>query len=305
MSKIAQPDSFNYYYNRLKKFTLLRAYDRFGLDVSFLYDPNNVLDTQKKQKQEDWLDSVPIAEIAHEIDKRIDGIKGKYLEDSLNDSFQIGDGMDELLIKLRQQPELGVPLYGNLINTVTKGARLSKFYLRSAPSGYGKSRLMMADACNIACNEIYHEQFGWIKNGSKQPTLFINTELSKDEVQTLPLAFLSNVNEERILNFFPYLEGEEERVNKAKDILKDSPLWIENLPDFSMQEVENAIKKNIREHDVSYIFFDYIHVSPKILAEITKQSGGVKLREDNILFMLSAKLKDIANKYGVFIMSGT
>ena len=42
-------DSFDYYYNRLKKFTLLRAYDNIGLDVSFLYDPDNILDGKKKQ----------------------------------------------------------------------------------------------------------------------------------------------------------------------------------------------------------------------------------------------------------------
>ena len=43
----------------------------------------------------------------------------------------------------------------------------------------------------------------------------------------------------------------------------------------------------------------------KILEEITRRSGGVKLREDNILFMLSTKLKDICNQYGIFIMSAT
>ena len=43
----------------------------------------------------------------------------------------------------------------------------------------------------------------------------------------------------------------------------------------------------------------------KILEEVTKRSGGVKLREDNILFMLSTKLKDICNKYSIFIMTAT
>lgn len=43
----------------------------------------------------------------------------------------------------------------------------------------------------------------------------------------------------------------------------------------------------------------------KILEEITRRSGGVKLREDNILFMLSTRLKDICNQYGIFILSST
>lgn len=40
------------------------------------------------------------------------------------------------------------------------------------------------------------------------------------------------------------------------------------------------------------------------MEEIQKKSG-VNLREDNILFILSNKLKDICNTYGVFIESAT
>lgn len=118
------------------------------------------------------------------------------------------------------------------------------------------------------------------------------------------LAFLSNVNEEHILNG-EYEGDEEERVIKAAEILSKAPLYVEELPDFSLKDVEDKIKRNLRERDIKYVFHDYIHTSLKILEEITKRSGGVKLREDNILFMLSTKLKDICNQYGVFIMSAT
>lgn len=50
---------------------------------------------------------------------------------------------------------------------------------------------------------------------------------------------------------------------------------------------------------------DYIHTSLKILEEITRRTGGVKLREDNILFMISIRLKDLCNELGIFIMSAT
>ena len=50
---------------------------------------------------------------------------------------------------------------------------------------------------------------------------------------------------------------------------------------------------------------DYIHTSLKILEEITRRSGGIRLREDNILFMLSTRLKDICNQYGIFILTAT
>ena len=300
----AMPSTFDYYYSRLKKMSLLRAYDNYGVDVSFIYDPDNILDAKKKQLQEDFIDNATLEEIARKVDDRIDAIRSEYVDDVFGDAYQAGDGVIELIERLKKYPEVGVPLYGPLINTVTRGARLKKFYLRSAPTGVGKSRTMVADACYIACNWIYDDVFGWIKNGVCQPTLYITTEQEKEEIQTMMLAFLSAVNEEHILNG-TYEGDEEERVLRAAQILSEAPLYIEVLPDFSLQDIEDKIKKNIRDHDVKYVFHDYIHTSLKILEEITKRSGGVKLREDNILFMLSIRLKDLCNQYGIFIMSAT
>lgn len=304
VSENATSASFDYYYNRLKKMTLLRAYDNYGIDVSFIYDPDNILDTKKKQQQEEYLDNATLEQIADKIDGRLDEIRLQYVNGSFGEASQAGDGIFDLINDLKAHPEVGVPLYGPLINTVTRGARLKKFYLRSAPTGVGKSRSMIADACYIACNRIYDETFGWIKNGTSEPTLYITTEQELGEIQTMMLAFLSNVNEEHILNG-KYEGDEEDRVLEAARILAESPLYIEELPDFSLQDVEDKIKKNIRDHDVKYVFHDYIHTSLKILEEITRRSGGVKLREDTILFMLSIRLKDICNQLGVFIMSAT
>ena len=304
VSETCLPEAFDYYYSRLKKFTLLRAYDAYGVDVSDVYDADNILDTKKKQIQEDLLDNSTLEQIADKIDNKIEMIRLKYVDDVGGEAIQAGEGIIELIDSLKEHPEVGTPLYGPLINTVTRGARLKKFYLRSAPTGVGKSRTMIADACYIACNEIYDERFGWIHNGTKEPTLYIATEQEKSEIQTMMLAFLSGVNEEHILNG-TYERDEEERVRKAAQILTESPLYIEELPDFSLKDIEDRIKKNIRDHDVKYVFHDYIHTSLKILEEITRRSGGVKLREDNILFMLSIRLKDICNQYGIFIMSAT
>ena len=299
----AQVSSFDYYYNRMKKMTLLRAFDNYGIDVSDIYDPD-LLDIKKKQLQEDQLDNSTLEAIAEKVQNKIDQIRATYVDDEWGEAYQAADGIEELILDLEKNPEVGVPLYGPLINTITRGARLKKFYLRSAPTGTGKTRTMIADACYIACNRIYDDVFGWIKNGVAEPTLYITTEQELGEVQTMMLAFLSNVDEEHILNG-KYVGDERERVFAAKDVLKNSPLYIEVLPDFSLQDVENKIKKNIRDHDVKYVAFDYIHTSLKILEEITRRAGGVKLREDNVLFMLSIRLKDICNKYGIFILSST
>jgi replicative DNA helicase len=165
---------------------------------------------------------------------------------------------------------------------------------------------MIADACNIACDEIYNLQTDqWVKNGIKQPSLFITTELDIQEVTTMALAFLSGVNEEHIIKNKYMGFGEKERVFKAAEILSRSPLFIEEMPNFTMKDIENCIKRNIRVHGVQYIFYDYLHSSLGILSEVAQATRGTKLREDNILFMLSVKLKDIANQFGVFVMTST
>ena len=301
---IADLSKFDYYYGRMKKMTLLRFYDNSGIDVRDLYDPDNILDIKKKQIQEDWLDNSSLEEIAQKIDDKIEMIKSTCVDNSFGKARHASEGIRGLIDRLKETPEVGVPLYGPLINTVTRGARLKKFYLRSAPTGCGKSRSMIADACNISCNEIYDEQLGWIKNGNAEPTLYITTEQELEEVQTMMLAFLSNVNEDKILNG-KYENDEEERVIRAAEILERSPLYVEELPDFSLRDIESTIKRNVRDNQVKYVFHDYIHTSLKILEEITKRSGGVKLREDNILFMISIRLKDLCNELGIFIMSAT
>ena len=301
---IADLSKFDYYYGRMKKMTLLRFYDNSGIDVRDLYDPDNILDIKKKQIQEDWLDNSSLEMIAQKIDDKIEMIKSTCVDNSFGKARHASEGIRGLIDRLKETPEVGVPLYGPLINTVTRGARLKKFYLRSAPTGCGKSRSMIADACNISCNEIYDEQLGWIKNGNAEPTLYITTEQELEEVQTMMLAFLSNVNEDKILNG-KYENDEEERVIRAAEILERSPLYVEELPDFSLRDIESTIKRNVRDNQVKYVFHDYIHTSLKILEEITKRSGGVKLREDNILFMISIRLKDLCNELGIFIMSAT
>lgn len=167
------------------------------------------------------------------------------------------------------------------------------------------TRTMVADATSIACDEIYDSaQKKWIKNGTREPAILITTEQEKEEIQTMVLAFLSEVNEEHIVTGNYYL-GEWERVVYAAKVLQRCPLYIQQLPDFSLEDIENTIKRGIRDYKCRYIFFDYLHSSMKILGEISSKAGVKGLREDNILFMISTRLKDLCNEYGVFILTST
>lgn len=160
VSENADLATFNYHYNRLKKFTLLRVYDDFGIDVSDIYDPDNILDMRKKQAQEEYIDNSTLEDLAIKIETRIDEIRSKYVDNESDESVQASVGIYDLIEKFKNNPEVGVPLYGPLINTVTRGARLKKFYLRSAASGTGKA---------IPNDTLIPTPIGWRKVGEIRP----------------------------------------------------------------------------------------------------------------------------------------
>ena len=91
VASTAMPEAFDYYYSRLKKFSLLRAYDNYGVDVTDIYDADNILDTHKKQQQEDLLDNSTLEQIADKVESKIEAIRLKYVDDVFGEAVQAGD----------------------------------------------------------------------------------------------------------------------------------------------------------------------------------------------------------------------
>ena len=82
--------TFEYYYNRMKKFTLLRMYhEKCGMDLSSIYDIDNILNVKKKQLQEDWLDNTSLEDCIIVANYAIDAIKA-------------GVGVKEITIAMRR-----------------------------------------------------------------------------------------------------------------------------------------------------------------------------------------------------------
>lgn len=298
----AQITTFDYYYKRMKKMTLFREYAKVGMDLKWLYDNDNILDIKKKQTQEDFIDNHSLDELAEIIDNKITEVRIKCCTEYINQAASAGQDILSIIESYKNAPGYGISFYGRYINTITEGAQLGQMYIRSAATNVGKSRSMIADACTFAFNERW-ENGEWIKfNREEEPTLFISTEQDREQISRMCLSFLSGVNEDHIKHY-EYIEGEYERVLHAAEILQRNTLIIEHIADFSLKDIESSIKSNINKYGVRYVCFDYIHSSMKILNEISSSIKG--LREDNILFLLSAKLRDIADVYQIFILTAT
>ena len=301
--EIAEPDNFPYYYERVKKFTCLRFLESHGVDTRIIYD-YSAGDPNEQEKEINKLDNMSLKEIIDYVDSYVIGELKLKFESNIDDAAQLaGRGMEELKESFKEAPEFGLPMQSPFLTTVARGARLKKLYIRSSSSGSGKSRTAIADLCGFSIPWFYDtNENKWNYTGNSEPSVFISTELEIPEVQTMIQAFVSGVNESHILDG-KYDEGEEERVDKAIEYIKSSPLYIDFIPDFNIQTIENRIKKWCREKGAKYFVFDYIHMSASLISEVASASRGMKVREDQILFLFSDKLKNLANQLDIFILT--
>jgi replicative DNA helicase len=299
----ANPKTYKSNYWRLKKFAMLRDYVNVGIDVTSIYD-YRLTDLKQQEEQMKKLDKMTIDQIIEHFSIKFLDLRAKWAIGDKRKSFMAGDGLDGILDRLKQEPEMGYPFKNGFYNAIFRGMRPKKFMLRSAGTGVGKTRLSLADMCNAAVDEIWdYNAKIYVKNGPSEPVLFISTELEQEELQTGMLAYVSGVDEDVVKNG-RYSKEIEDRLLYAIEIIKRAPIYAEYIDDFSISDIETIIEQHIIEHGVKYVAFDYIQMVPK-LARTMQEAFAGSLREDQILVQLSAALKLLANKYEVYIVSAT
>lgn len=301
--ELSKEDNFDYYYQRLKKFSLIREMDSLGFGIKEIYD-DSIVNPKEREEMIKRFDRLSVLDILMFYETKMIEVKDKFESNTEAKGIQAGEGIDELLDKLEESPEIGVPLNSEFLTTIFRGSRKKKYYIRSSYSGGGKTRNMIADACRISAIELYDlENKKWVKNDFNERSVVISTEMTFDELQLPCISYISGVEEDKISTNILNRE-EKERVRYASEILKKSNIWLEHLPDFNVRDIERTIEKNIIKNQVEYVYFDYIHSSVSIFSQYSKQSG-IALREDQVLLLMSNKLKDICNKYDVYLMTAT
>lgn len=286
-------------YNSLKKYTLFSSLREAGIETLDLYNPTD--DPLKIQQSLDKIDKMTYKDIIEHYQGKLAAIEDKYENFIEKSGIEAGEGLEELLQSFKEQPETGLPLEGDIYSTMARGARTKKVYLNSASSGVGKSRSAAGCAAKLGFPYYYDEEKeDWIQTGLGVPVLFITTELEHNEVQTMFLSYISGVNEEKILsNRYDSIE-ERERVEKAVEIMENTHnVYIEVIPSPSIESVAAKIRLYALQKGVSYVFYDYIHVSTATYT--TKKD----MRDDVWLMLFVDKLKQLANELDIFISTAT
>lgn len=301
-SEIAELGNFRYYYDKLKKMSLLRSLEGSGFDVSPWYIGESY-DISKRQELELQLERATIQDIIQSYTGRIAEIETEFVN---RESFHFGpasEGIADLVAQLKLQPEIGLKLQGEIFTTVTRGARKAKLYLASGRSGMGKSRYAVGQACQLAYPIKWNlQKEKWEITGHSSRSLLITTELETPEIQTMVLAFLSGINEENILNGM-YTPKEEERIRQAMELMEyySDNLLIYHMPDPNTVQLNSNIRRLVITKKIRNVFYDYVHTSSQLLTEFS----GMRIREDVALLLLTTTLKNLANELDVFMWSGT
>lgn len=276
---ISAAENFDYYYTKLKKYNLLNDLNRSGFNISDFY-PEEILDKDYNKKM-DRFEEMSIQDIFNEVKLKISSIEANYETQGTIKESKANLGIKELLAKIQAAPDIGCPLQGKIYNTAVRGARLGKYYVRSADSGVGKSRSMVGDACGIAYPFRYNQSIEqWEYYGAREKVLYIGTEQEKEEIQTMILAYLTGINEEEILKGY-YSEQDKKVIEKAYELMDyfEDNFIIMQISDPDIKTVKAQIRKSVLQNDISYVFYDYIFSSPALLREFS----DVKLREDRLI----------------------
>lgn len=297
----AEPENFAYYYNRFKKFSLLRELQKTGKDISQFYcdDPLN-LDADKINTK---FEQLKPNDIINSLKGEIATLENRFSTNSVVKKMKASDGIRDLIKDLKVKPEVGIPLQGDIFNTITRGGRKGKLYLRSAASGVGKSRTMVGDACSIAYPIRYEPKYGkWISTGTPEKVLYVMTEQEMVEIQTMILAYLTGLNEEVFL-YGTFSEEHLDRIEKAIKIMEDYDdyLLCAQIPDPCSSVVKNLFREYNFQFGVENFFYDYIFSSPAMLNEYR----DLAIREDVALRLFTTSLKNLAVELDAFILTAT
>lgn len=293
--------SFPFYYNYLKKINLLRDLQKSGFDISSFYCE----DLAKKDAYEinSRFSQLTVTEIIDSLKKKILLAEKNYVQSDATEIQTAYEGIEELIEGFSAQAEVGLAVQGKIFTEVMGGANLGTLCIRAGSSGLGKTRQSVGDAAYLAFPFRYNSiTCQWERKGFSEKVLFIATEQSKEQIQKMILAYLTDINEDKF-KYGNFSSREQRVLSQAVQLLKEyqENFYIMRIPNPTVESLKALIRENVLVHNIQYVFYDYIFIGPALLNEFK----GHSLRNDELLLLMATALKDLATELNIFIMTST
>lgn len=295
-----EQEMFDIHYKRVKKFTVLRQLQNSGIDTTKIYNPAS--DFTLIDEENAKLDKMEVREIINSVKETISDIETSNLtKEGVTPQFA-SFNIKENIEKWKSSPDIGEPLDGEIFNYALRGARKGAMYVLSAPTGHGKTRYMVSNACSLALPKLSEcgEKIT-LRDGLKK-CIYMGTELEFEEIQRMILAYVSGVDE-GVISRGATTEADDQRIQKAAIILEKygENFFIAPVSDMTITEMKAKLIGYILKHGYEYIFYDYLEIGVGLMNEFRDLS----MRNDEVLLMMSTALKDIAVNYDVFVQTAT
>lgn len=290
-------ENIEYYYQDIKKHSMLRAYYNSGFDISEIWDVEKS-DTSNEEELNNWT----IDSICDYFEKKQIEIRKKYVGNIVQEEYKAGTDFMETKEKFKETPLLGNSFQSPYLNGIFRG--MYGLTLRVAKSGGGKSVLSIGDICKTTIKEYWdYDTQQFVKNKSRVGAgLFINTEMEiREQLDPLIIAWISGVERSHIMSG-KYEDDEEERVDKAYEILLDSDLYIVDDPYFTVKSLTTTIRDYCLSKQVRTVCFDYIQNNGYVAKELSSNSG-ISQSEYQIILALTDHLKQIQRECGISLIT--
>lgn len=303
--------NFDYNYNKLKKYSLLRDALSEGEDVSEILDLEEV-DNKQIEAQSKNFDKLTVKELVQHFDKRILRLKTKYNASKGDDYLKAGDCSEEILDRIEKGETYGLLSFSGYKNRIVYGNRRTKFHLTSGGTGVGKSRSALCELAYCIATELWDYETKTFVPNPNNPNgelsgIYIGTELDlKMEVSIALWSVISGVETSKIIEKKCTAE-EKQRIKYAITILQNSKIHLYNEPNYDIAFIDNLVTSHtLKGEDVYIVGIDYIALTGNLVLEAMEYSKGMYKREDQLFLFVSKMFKEeIAVKHNVYVSSST
>ena len=293
--------SYEYWYNEVRKRSLLRKYRDNGFDISEFWDEN-----KSEEKNTAKLNSVSIKDIVHHFDAVQTELRQQFVVEETVRRIKAGENYEEIKEAFKNTPYFGACMVGAYQTTLFRGWVKGQLLVNSSLSGGGKTVRAVGELCNVCALSLWDDdKRAFVVNPNCQGSgLYINTEMDLElELTPCFLAYISNVPRHKIMDGKYDNKEEEERVDTAIKILRDSNIFLVDDPNFTLRSIEDNIKYYKETYNIQYMVFDYIQDNGCVGKEM-HQTHDVIAR-DTIILNIASNLKVWARQYDIGIYSMT
>ena len=301
VEEFSNEENFPYYYNKLKKFNMLNAYQKIGVDISEFYIEDSF--DPRAQEVNEKFEQLTTTDISNAIRKKLARIESEYSKTEEVQSWDIGEEIDGVIDGFGNPSFIGLPVQGKIYSQVINGAERGALTIRSSGSGVGKTRSAVSDACYLAFPFRYNDKTcEWEQIGSSEKILFIMTEQRPEQIMRMIIAYLTGINESRF-KYGGFSEEEKILIEQARQIIKEyrDNFHMIRIPNPTIELIKSVVREELLNYEALAVCYDYIFIGPALLGEFR----GFNIRNDEALLMFATALKDLAIELDVAVFTST